>query len=319
MGKPYAIILLGANGSGKSTLGSELARAMNFAHFDVEDYYFYKTDVPYTALRPQEERNEMLLLDMKNHSSFVVSGDISGWSDEFLTMFDLAVFLTAPTDIRMKRIESREYARWGDRVYVGGDMYESQKRFREFAATRVVCLLEQRALRYSCPVLHIDGTQDIHDTIKLITQQHCAGPVKDIAIRIGVEKDAAELNRLNTVFNGVGNISDEFIALSIRNNDQEQVFVAEHGEQLVGFCCVQLFKSFCYDSNYAEITELFVDEQYRRKGIATQLMKYAQDYYADKNIVGFQLFTGGKNISAQRFYECLGYLKTDEIMYRKRK
>lgn len=114
MGKPYAIILLGANGSGKSTLGSELARAMNFAHFDVEDYYFYKTDVPYTALRPQEERNEMLLLDMKNHSSFVVSGDISGWSDEFLTMFDLAVFLTAPTDIRMKRIESREYARWGD-------------------------------------------------------------------------------------------------------------------------------------------------------------------------------------------------------------
>lgn len=111
MDKPHRIILLGANGSGKTTLGHGLARALNFAHFDTEDYWFYKTDVPYTAIRPQEERNEMLLTDMKKHGSFVVSGDISGWNDEFRTMFDLAVFLAAPTEIRMKRIENREYSR----------------------------------------------------------------------------------------------------------------------------------------------------------------------------------------------------------------
>lgn|GEM_PF-789806 len=155
----HSMILLGANGSGKSTLGRELARALNFAHFDVEDYWFYKTDIPYTAIRPQEERNEMLLSDMKKHGSFVVSGDISGWSDEFLTMFDLAIFLTAPTEIRMKRIENREYARWGDRVCRGGDMYETQKKFREFAARRDVGLLEQRALEYSCPVVYYDSTR----------------------------------------------------------------------------------------------------------------------------------------------------------------
>ncbi|NMA65687.1 MAG: hypothetical protein GX957_05520 [Clostridiaceae bacterium] len=38
----------------------------------------------------------------------------------------------------------------------------------------------------------------VSECIDVITQQHCAGPVMDIAIRIGVEKDAAELNRLNT-------------------------------------------------------------------------------------------------------------------------
>jgi SAM-dependent methyltransferase len=155
----HGIILLGPNGSGKSTLGRELACALNFAHFDVEDYWFYKTDIPYTAIRPQEERNEMLLSDMKKHGSFVVSGDISGWSDEFLTMFDLAIFLTAPTEIRMKRIENREYARWGDRVLEGGDMYESQKRFREYTAARDVASLERRAWRYSCPLFYSDGTK----------------------------------------------------------------------------------------------------------------------------------------------------------------
>jgi SAM-dependent methyltransferase len=56
----------------------------------------------------------------------------------------------------MKRIENREYARRGDRVCEGGDMYESQKKFREFAATRDVGLLEQRALEYSCPKAHMD-------------------------------------------------------------------------------------------------------------------------------------------------------------------
>ena len=159
MSKTHGIILLGANGSGKSTLGRELARALNFVHFDVEDYWFYKTDIPYTAIRPQEERNEMLLSDMKKHGSFIVSGDTSGWGDEFLTIFDLSVFLTAPMEIRMKRIENREYARWGDRVCESGDMYESQKKFREFASTRDVGLLEQSALKYSCPLLRVDSTK----------------------------------------------------------------------------------------------------------------------------------------------------------------
>lgn len=155
------IILLGANGSGKSALGNELARILGFAHFDAEDYWFYKTHIPYTAIRPQEERNEMLLKDMKKHRSFVISSDVSDWSDEFLTMFDLAVFLKASVEIRTKRIEDREYARWGDRVCEGGDMYAQQKKFREYAASRDVGLVEQKALKYSCPLIYLDSTKTL--------------------------------------------------------------------------------------------------------------------------------------------------------------
>ncbi|HWT76119.1 MAG TPA: AAA family ATPase [Mobilitalea sp.] len=161
----HGIILLGANGTGKSTLGCELARVLNFAHFDVEGYWFYKTNIPYTAIRPNEERNEMLLSDMNKHGSFVVSGDISGWGNEFLTMFDLTVYLTVPTEIRMKRIENREYARWGDRVCEGGDMYEQQHKFREFAASRDIPQLEQRALLYLCPILRVDSTKALKENI----------------------------------------------------------------------------------------------------------------------------------------------------------
>ena len=179
---PHGIILLGPNGAGKSTLGRELARVLNFAHFDVEDYWFYKTDLPFTVIRPLEERNAMLLSDMKKHGSFVVSGDISDWSDEFLTMFDLAVFLTAPIDIRLKRIENREYARWGDRVRAGGDMYEQQQKFREFAATRNLALIEQQAAAYPCPLLHIDSTEDYHATAASIAERFYTKPGEPLRV-----------------------------------------------------------------------------------------------------------------------------------------
>ena len=161
MSNLHGIILLGANGSGKSTLGRELARVLSFAHLDVEDYYFHKTEIPYTAERPHNERNELMLSDMKKYGSFVVSGDISGWSDDFLPVFDLAVLLKAPKNVRMKRIEEREYTRWGDRVQIGGDMYESQQKFKSFAANRDVAELERWAGKYPCPVIEIDSTVDL--------------------------------------------------------------------------------------------------------------------------------------------------------------
>ena len=107
----------------------------------------------------------MLLSDIEKHGSFVMSGDISGWSAEFLKLFDLVIFLMVPSDIRLKRIENREYGRWGDRVRKGGDMYEQQQQFREFAASRDIPQLEQRASLYLCPILRVDGTKPLKENI----------------------------------------------------------------------------------------------------------------------------------------------------------
>jgi adenylate kinase family enzyme len=165
MSNPYGIVILGANGSGKSTLGHELARVLDFAHFDVEEYYFFQTDIPYTAMRSAEERNEMLLSDMKTNGSFIMSGDISGWSEKFISLFDLVILLTVPANIRLKRIENREHERWGDRVRKGGDMYEQHLKFVEFAASRDIALIEKWASLYSCPILQVDGNKPLNEMI----------------------------------------------------------------------------------------------------------------------------------------------------------
>ncbi len=137
-------------------------------------------------------------------------------------------------------------------------------------------------------------------------------------IRVADVSDVDSLFELNKMFNGDEITTEKIIADSISNNKQETVFVAIVDNETVGFCCVQLFKSMCYDSNYVEITELFVEEECRNQGIATALMKYTEEYFLNRGIKGYQLFTGKYNEVAQAFYENIGYKKSNEIMYRKR-
>lgn len=119
-------------------------------------------------------------------------------------------------------------------------------------------------------------------------------------------------------------VCDDKVLLQAPKNTGEYAFIGGHvalGETNAETLIREWREEVGADIEVGELkwVELFVDEQHRRKGIASRLMEYAESYYSDKNIGGFQLFTGGVNISAQRFYEHIGYSKTDEIMYRKRK
>jgi hypothetical protein len=62
------------------------------------------------------DRQRLMLLDMEDKSSWVLSGSMDSWSNPFLSLFDLAVFVRLPTEIRMRRIRARESARHGARI-----------------------------------------------------------------------------------------------------------------------------------------------------------------------------------------------------------
>jgi len=140
----------------------------------------------------------------------------------------------------------------------------------------------------------------------------------NVEIHKATASDADALFILNEEFNGAGCTTLERIKEMLTQNNSETVFIAKHNEKAVGFCCTQLFESMCYNADYVEITELFVDEDYRRNGIAAQLMRFVEQHFENSNVKAFQLFTGGCNQGAQCFYEKQGYCKTTEIMYRKR-
>jgi ribosomal protein S18 acetylase RimI-like enzyme len=139
-----------------------------------------------------------------------------------------------------------------------------------------------------------------------------------MTIRLAQVSDAPGLLKLNDLFNGEGCSSLIAIEESLNSNKQEIVCVASDKDRLVGFCCGQIFKSMCYNVNYGEITELFVWESYRRRGVASKLMTFIEAEFQRQGINHFQLFTGESNESAQLFYRAYGYIESPEMMFRKR-
>ena len=157
---PRGIIVFGANGSGKSTLGRELARVLNFKYMDIEDYHFKKSEIPYTVERSHEDCLNLMLADIEKYSSFVLSAVTGDFGEEISSMYNLAVFMSAPIETRIERIEQREYEKHGERIRNGGDMHEQHLKFVNFVGLRNLSNIDKWAETLNCPVICVDGTKN---------------------------------------------------------------------------------------------------------------------------------------------------------------
>ena len=138
-------------------------------------------------------------------------------------------------------------------------------------------------------------------------------------VRIATVVDAEQLSVLNEEFNGEGETTIENIKDSLQDNKQEVVIVDEESGVLTGFVCVQLKRSFCYDDYMPEITEVYVNPKFRKKGIASKMIGFAEEYCAKKYpLHKYELLTGTENTVAQSVYSKLGYTDDKELHLSKR-
>jgi len=172
MDKLHGIIVFGANGSGKTTLGRELARILAFKHIDHEDFGFEESEIPYAKPRSYADSINLLLTYIKKHPSFVLSAVTGDFGDIIPQYYELAVYLSAPIEVRMNRIKQRAVEQHGDRIREGGDMYEQEQRFIEFAASRPLEKIDQWADTLTCPVIRLDGTEDWRRSAEYLAEQY---------------------------------------------------------------------------------------------------------------------------------------------------
>lgn len=171
MSKPNGIIVFGANGSGKTTLGRELAYILDYKHIDHENYAFEQSDIPYTVPRLHKKCVELMLADIEKSKGFVLSAVTGDFGNEIESLYALAVYIVAPKELRIERVKQRNIERFGARIREGGDMYERQKGFEEFVATRPLPKIEQWTKALTCPVIRIDGTIDWRENAKMIAEK----------------------------------------------------------------------------------------------------------------------------------------------------
>jgi len=176
------IHIFGASGAGTSTLGRELAHHLGVRHLDADDYYWIKTDPPFTTKRDPKIRVAMIQQELSGLSNWILSGSICGWGDALCSRFTLAVFLSLPAEIRIARLLQRERTRYGARILPGGDMHAQHVEFMDWARAydegqaplRSFDLHEQWMKHLSCPIIRQDSRRSCEELLHEIVERTCA-------------------------------------------------------------------------------------------------------------------------------------------------
>ncbi len=123
--------IFGASGSGVTTLGELLANKLGVKYIDSDDYFWIKTEPPFTQRREPHERNQLIIKDISEIESWILGGSIIHWGDNLFPDFDLIIFLYLPNEIRIERLKRRELDRYGDIIYTDP---KRAKQFNDFIA-----------------------------------------------------------------------------------------------------------------------------------------------------------------------------------------
>ena len=140
---------------------------------------------------------------------------------------------------------------------------------------------------------------------------------ESFVVRPAQNGDATALATLNREFNDQARTPDE-IAASLRSGlHSERVLAVEVGGDVVGFACVQFLYSMCYAAPWAELTELYVRQGYRRQGIGRALVHEAERCARENGATEIVVRTGERNVAGQALYEAQGYCTRPHLTLRK--
>ena len=124
----------------------------------------------------------MLRRSMGESNSWALSGSLCAWGDPLVPEFELIVFLTVPTPIRLARLGARENERYGPQAIApGGAHHGAHIEFLEWAARydtagremRSRALHEAWLATVSCPVIRMEGELSLREEMTRI-EQFCA-------------------------------------------------------------------------------------------------------------------------------------------------
>lgn len=129
---------MGPPGAGATTLARLIAGRWGLPHLDTDDYYWIQTaDLPFRRKRNSAHRWQLLEADLLAcPGGWALSGFPGGWGDALREALTSVYYLWAPPEVRLKRIEVRETARYGAaRIQPGGDLHGVYLKFLDWAAT----------------------------------------------------------------------------------------------------------------------------------------------------------------------------------------
>ena len=140
---------------------------------------------------------------------------------------------------------------------------------------------------------------------------------ENITISLATIEDASAIAKLNLLFNEA---TDPAEAIATRMSDPhcvETVILAKVADEAVGFALVRVVPSVLYSTPHTELTELYVLEEYRQRGIASELIAFAEQVKYQKGARSILVQTGDDNLPALALYKKIGFEEYDLTLKKK--
>jgi ribosomal protein S18 acetylase RimI-like enzyme len=136
-------------------------------------------------------------------------------------------------------------------------------------------------------------------------------------LRIAQHTDAAQLSELNREFNDSSANAEQIADYLKGCPDNEKTVVAELDGKLVGFGCLQIYRSWCYPEPWAELTEMFVAPEFQRRGFGQAIALFIEQVANDAGATEIVLLTGKRNVAGQSLYRKCGYTEQARCSFHK--
>ena len=166
------ILVCGLNGSGKSTVGRLLAQRLAYRFIDNEDLFFPKEDPKYVYAHPRSKAEVIRLLEeaISLDPRFVFAAVRGDYGDRLLSLLDCAVLIEVPKSVRLQRVHDRSFAKFGERMLSGGDLYEREDAFFSLVSSRPEDYVSSWLECVKCPVVRIDGTCPAEENVEFLAR-----------------------------------------------------------------------------------------------------------------------------------------------------
>jgi GNAT superfamily N-acetyltransferase len=137
-----------------------------------------------------------------------------------------------------------------------------------------------------------------------------------LIVRLAEVSDAEELALMNSEFNDVKALPQLFRAVLSTPDATETIFVALSDQVLVGFLCLQVLRSACYEKPTVEVTELYVRPSARRNGVAGAMLQHALQWSSSCGASEAIVRTNVGNTAARNAFTRWGFAETGHVVYR---
>ncbi len=139
-------------------------------------------------------------------------------------------------------------------------------------------------------------------------------------IRFAASRDFDRLLRLVAAYYRFDSIAFDTRATGaalrrlLRDKSLGRAWVIDSGRELAGYAIVTYNYDLEFGGIEAIMTDLFIGQRHRRKGLGARMIEAVRDFYRHEGIGALELQVNRHNDAAQAFYRALGFEALDRIV-----